>query len=106
MIWGTKARGHRAYKVLNNSRSYEVVAFGDNDPEMIGKKLFGIPVIGIRELNMFGELDGIVVASRYVREITSQLRDVIEIPIYSAYTELIYDEVYVDISGCCNANGV
>lgn len=103
MIWGTKARGHRAYQVLNNSRSYEVVAFGDNDSEMIGKKLFGIPVIGISELNMAGELDGIVVASRYVREITSQLRDVIEIPIYSAYTELIYDEVYVDISGCCNA---
>jgi len=37
VIWGTKERGHKAYKMLNNSRSYEVVAFGDNDPEMIGK---------------------------------------------------------------------
>lgn len=103
MIWGTKARGHRAYKVLNNSRSYEVVAFGDNDPEIIGNELFGIPVIGVAELNMRRDIDGIVIASRYVREIVSQLREVIEIPIYTSYTELIYDEVFVDISGCCNA---
>lgn len=103
MIWGTKEKGQRAYKVLKNSRSYEVVAFGDNDPNMIGSELFGIPVIGISDLNIRRDLDAVVIASRYFREITSQLREVIEIPIYSTYTELIYDEVYVDISGCCNA---
>lgn len=72
IIFGASNTGKKAFQYLRTQ--YEVIAFCDNNIELIGKKLFDIPIISPNSLGLFHS-DFIVIASLYHIEIVKQLYD-------------------------------
>ncbi len=103
LIWGTAARGEQTYELLKGHRRYEIVAFGDNNRELCGRKKYGIPIIGADELRGYEVPDSIVIASSKRSEIRTQLEKIVSIPIYDGVDQLLWQRISIDISGCCNA---
>lgn len=104
LIWGTGQRGQEAFRAFSQyTELYNIIAFGDNDKNQIGKTLFGKPVWGINMLKQSGKIDCIFVASSASKEIREQLEKVVAIPSYDDMTYLILERMSIDISGFCNA---
>lgn len=104
LIWGTGKNGEKAYKHLISHRDFFVIAFGDNDVRMYGRKKFGKDIIGPLDVQKLQNLQAIVIASAHVKNIHKQLESIIsDIPIYDNIEDLIYTRISIDISGFCNA---
>ncbi len=103
LIWGAGAGGEEVGRLLCGHRKYKVVAFGDNNQSLWGKKKLQKPIIGLPELDHIHNLDGIVIASAYASDIAVQLEEVVKVPIYRSIDDLMIRRVSIDISGFCNA---
>lgn len=103
VIWGAGISGEEVYKLLENHRRYHAVAYGDNNIQLWGKEKNGIPILNSTQISNITEVDGIVIASQYEKEIMSQLSQIVSVPIYQNIGELMCTEAVIDISGICNA---
>lgn len=70
IIFGASNTGKKAYQMLKTQ--YEIIAFCDNNEELIGTKLFDIPIISPESIGDIRN-DIVVIASVYHMEITRQL---------------------------------
>lgn len=104
LIWGTALRGKEAYNVLKAYNFINIVGFGDNDIEKCGLEYCGKKIFAAFDLDKIEKLDGIVIASSYSDDIYQQLKELIQVPIYSNVWELLYKRASIDISGYCNAH--
>lgn len=104
LIWGTGQRGQEAFEKLSRyTESYNIVAFGDNDVNKIGKTFYGRPIWGSGMLEHNGKIDSIFIASASSKEIRTQLEKIAAIPIYDDMEYLLLPRMSIDISGFCNA---
>lgn len=104
LIWGTGQRGGEAFgKLSRYPEAYNIVAFGDNDVNKIGKTFNERPVWGSNMLIQNGNIDLILIASSATKEIREQLEKIVTIPIYDDMAYLLLSRVSIDISGFCNA---
>ena len=103
LIWGAGEKGGQAYAVLKESRFYEAAAFGDNNPQVLKAGKCGKEVVDVSGMEKMEDLEGIVIASSYSKEIKEQLQSVTDIPIYDSVEKLVYTRISIDISGFCNA---
>lgn len=104
LIWGTGLKGDKAYGFLERHREYCVIAFGDNDIKMKGKKKYGKIIYNSLDVCSIPNLAGIVIASSSSKVIRKQLEHLVkDIEIYDNIEELMYTRISIDISGSCNA---
>lgn len=104
IIWGTAIRGKEAYDALKENKAINIIGFGDNDLKKLGTEYCGKKVFAAFDLSKIEKLDGIVIASSSTDDIYKQLREIIQVPIYSNVWELLYMRASIDISGYCNAH--
>lgn len=70
IIFGAANTGMSAFQLLRSR--YEIVAFSDNNAELIGKKLFNVPIIQPETISSIPR-DFVVIASIYHVDIVKQL---------------------------------
>lgn len=70
IIFGASNTGKKAFELLETQ--YEVIAFCDNNIELIGKELFGIPILSPESI-LDVQNDFIVIASIFHMDIVKQL---------------------------------
>ena len=104
LIWGTGLKGQRAFDVLTQyENTYNVVAFGDNDKNRLGRFFYNKEIIGAEELCEYNNIDIILLATSAKDSDRKQLQPLVSIPIYDNIENLIFPRVAIDISGFCNA---
>lgn len=109
LIWGAGMWGRKAFDILNPYKNaYNIVAFGDNDSNKIGKEFCGKPIWGSDILEQNKQIDLIIVAASADKmiEIKKQLEKTVPIPIYiyeDIMKRLVFPRISIDISGFCNA---
>ncbi len=109
MIWGAGLWGEKALDILSSYKNaYNVVAFGDNDSNKIGKKFCGKPIWGSAALERDAQIELIIVAASAVKtvEIKKQLEKTVSVPIFvyeDIMNQLLLPRISIDISGFCNA---
>ena len=84
LIWGAGIWGRKAFDMLSPYQdAYNIVAFGDNDGNKIGKIFCGRPIWGSETLKRDRQVDLIVVAASAVKmiEIRKQLEKTVSVPI-------------------------
>lgn len=103
LIWGTQERGRRAYNFLEGHPYFEVIGFGDQNMDVVGCELFGKPIVGIDDLQKMSDLDAIVFTLSRSNDILAWLHSVTNVKIYSRFDELFIKNIFLEISGNCNA---
>lgn len=103
LIWGAGQRGEDVYQLLKMHKSYEIVAFGDNNKELWGKEKFHLPIVGTEDIVNFRDLECIIIASVDSIVIEEQLKQITDVPVYRNAGDLVVQRISIDISGFCNA---
>ncbi len=105
IIWGFGDRGKNLEKEIEKKYDYlEVVGFGDNDNEKIGKCYNNINVYGIEEIKRNQKsIDCVIISIPQTDDLYQQLIGALDIPVYRDYFELVNKRFSIDITGWCNA---
>lgn len=106
LIWGTGLKGQKAFDTLiQYTQTYNIVAFGDNDKNKVGKYFCNREIIDATKLCQCVNIDMIFLATSAKRSVREQLSSLVSVPIYDDIDKLIFPfpRVAIDISGFCNA---
>lgn len=104
LIWGADSKGQKALDILSRyEKSYNIVAFGDNNVNKIGGTFCERPIWGSNMLKQNGQVDLIFISAYAKKEIREQLEKIVTIPIYDDMEYLLLPRMSIDISGFCNA---
>ena len=71
ILFGAGGGGKKVFQIIDYKKT-KIVAFVDNDPGRVGKKLEGIVVVSPDEINDY-EYDWILISSTFYEDITKQL---------------------------------
>ena len=91
LIWGTGLKGQKAFDTLiQYTQTYNIVAFGDNDKNKVGKYFCNREIIDATKLCQCVNIDMIFLATSAKRSVREQLSSLVSVPIYDDIDKLIY----------------
>lgn len=105
VIWGIGDRGKKLARQIEKNYDYlELIGFGDNDEDKIGKSYDGIAIYGIEEIRRNQKnIDCVIISILKEEKLYQQLVKELEIPVYRNVFELTNKRFSIDITGWCNA---